>query len=227
MYRLSFNWAWDLAFEIENIYSSESHIEYFLNLEHLWRYFELFWLTSSIPENFSIKLSYLHIFFHRNFHSTNPYTKRCAVKFPIDWCMGLSTEKFTTKSSDHPKIGFWDLASGDAKSQNPNLLRTRTFCSELFSRQTHTPIDWKFHCASFAVWVCRLNISLQRVTAVQIRSSLSIWAGKYGHRRGNFLRPRATTVSIDSRDHNESLGWGVRGKVLRVETAFGGDTPGA
>ena len=30
--------------------------------------------------------------------------------------MGLSTEKFTTKSSDHPKIGFWDLASGDAKS---------------------------------------------------------------------------------------------------------------
>jgi hypothetical protein len=30
-----FNWAWDLAFEIENIYSSESHIEYFLNLEHL------------------------------------------------------------------------------------------------------------------------------------------------------------------------------------------------
>ena len=111
-----FNWAWDLAFEIENIYSPESHIEYFLNVEHLWRYFELFWLTSSIQENFSIKLSYLHIFFHRNFHSTNPYTKRCAVKFPIDWCMGLSTEKFTTKSSDHPKIGFWDLASGDAKS---------------------------------------------------------------------------------------------------------------
>ena len=33
--QLSFNWAWDLAFEIENIYSSESHIEYFLNLEHL------------------------------------------------------------------------------------------------------------------------------------------------------------------------------------------------
>jgi hypothetical protein len=32
---VSFNWAWDLAFEIENIYSSESHIEYFLNLEHL------------------------------------------------------------------------------------------------------------------------------------------------------------------------------------------------
>ena len=29
-------WAWDLAFEIQNIYSSESHIEYFLNLEH-WR----------------------------------------------------------------------------------------------------------------------------------------------------------------------------------------------
>jgi hypothetical protein len=28
VYRLSFNWAWDLAFEIENIYSSESHIEY-------------------------------------------------------------------------------------------------------------------------------------------------------------------------------------------------------
>ena len=55
------------------------------------------------------------------------------------------------------------MASGDAKSQNPNLLRTRTFCSELFSRQTHTPIDWKFHCASFAVWVCRLNILLQSV----------------------------------------------------------------
>ena len=24
-------------------------------------------------------------------------------------------------------------------------------CSEIFSGQTHTPIDWKFHCASFAV----------------------------------------------------------------------------
>jgi hypothetical protein len=32
---VSLNWAWDLAFEIENIYNSESHIEYFLNLEHL------------------------------------------------------------------------------------------------------------------------------------------------------------------------------------------------
>ena len=59
------------------------------------------------------------------------------------------------------------MASGDAKSKNSNLLRTRTFCSELFTRQTHTTIDWKFHCASFAVWVCRLNVSLQKVTAVQ------------------------------------------------------------
>ena len=24
-------------------------------------------------------------------------------------------------------------------------------CSEIFSGQTYTPIDWKFHCASFAV----------------------------------------------------------------------------
>lgn len=53
------------------------------------------------------------------------------------------------------------MASGDAKSQNPNLLRTRTFCSELFSRQTHTPIDWKFHCASFGVWVCRVEIPVK------------------------------------------------------------------
>ena len=55
----------------------------------------------------------------------------------------------------------WAMASGDAKSQNPNLLRTRTFCSELFSRQTHTPIDWKFHCASFGVWVCRVEIPVK------------------------------------------------------------------
>ena len=56
------------------------------------------------------------------------------------------------------RVSFnWAMASGDAKSQNPNLLRTRTFCSELFSRQTHTPIDWKFHCASFGVWVCRVE----------------------------------------------------------------------
>jgi hypothetical protein len=72
----------------------------------------------------------------------------------------------------------WAMASGDAKSQNPNLLRTRTFCSELFSRQTHTPIDWKFHCASFAVWVCRLNVSLQRVTAVQKFGNKNIWQQK-------------------------------------------------
>ena len=100
-------------------------VEFILSLEHSLKHFELCCLTFSIQENFSIKLSYLHIFFHRNFHPTNPYTKRCAVKFPIDWCMGLSTEKFNTKSSDHPKIGFWDLASGDAKSPKIILLWMR------------------------------------------------------------------------------------------------------
>ena len=135
------NWAWDLAFEIENIYSSESHIEYFLNLEHLWRYFELFWLTSSIQENFSIKLSYLHIFFHRNFHSTNPYTKRCAVKFPIDWCMGLSTEKFTTKSSSAiiPILTF-DL-SRKVRTQTRKLFNLlcqgENFIEDVWHRRTH------------------------------------------------------------------------------------------
>ena len=39
--------------------------------------------------------------------------------------MGLSTEKFTTKSSDHPKIGFWDLASGDAKSPEIIFVKSR------------------------------------------------------------------------------------------------------
>ena len=34
-----------------------------------------------------------------------------------------------------------------------------SLCSEIFSGQTHTPIDWKFHSESFAVWVCPLNIS--------------------------------------------------------------------
>jgi len=37
----------------------------------------------------------------------------------------LSTEKFTTKSSDHPKIGFWDLASGDAKYPEIIFVKSR------------------------------------------------------------------------------------------------------
>ena len=39
-------------------------------------------------------------------------------------------------------------------------------CGEIFRQQTHTPIDWKFYCASFAVWWYRLNISLQRGTTI-------------------------------------------------------------
>ena len=38
---VSFNWAWDLAFEIENIYSSESHIEYFSKFR---TFMKIFWI---------------------------------------------------------------------------------------------------------------------------------------------------------------------------------------
>ena len=72
------------------------------------------------------------------------------------------TKKFTTKSSDHPKIG--------AKS---SFWVVRTFCSELFSRQTHTPIDWKFHCASFGVLVCRVEIPGKENMEVQTYSKLT------------------------------------------------------
>ena len=97
---------------------------------------------------------------------------------------------------------------GDA---NSNLLRTRTFCSELFTRQTHTPIDWKFHCASFAVWVCRLNISLQRVTAVQTFGNKNYFWGFGVSRRqipkSNFWVVRTFCSELFSRQTHTPIDW--------------------
>ena len=50
--------------------------------------------------------------------SQQTHTAKDAVKFPIDWCMGLPTEYFTAKRYDHfaPEICLWDWHS---KTETP------------------------------------------------------------------------------------------------------------
>ena len=54
----------------------------------------------------------------------------------------------------------WAMASGDAKSQNPIFGWSELFVVN-FSVEKPIHLDWKFHCASFGVWVCRVEIPVK------------------------------------------------------------------